>query len=417
VAKTNDTQNQKKFTSIAFIKNRPKIFVAILFIIIFATIGTVLYTLSRAIGTATFTISPSSSALNVGSTLTITITENSGSDLINAVQADLTYDQTKLQFVSIDTTVGVFNNMVVQKTGGNGVVNISAAVSPSVSGSQVVARITFTTIASGAAAINFANTSAIVKALDQTNVLGTMTGGNYIIDNTAPSVPTGLNVTSNTINSITLRWTASTDNVAVTGYRIYRGGTQVGTSPTTTYIDTGLTLGTTYSYTVAAYDAAGNVSAQTTAISYKIVDATPPSTPSGLTMGVRTPTSISINWTASTDNVAVTGYIIYRGGTQVGTSPTTTYIDTGLTPGSTYSYTVAAYDATGNVSAQSTVTPFTTVSKKGDINGDGVVNISDLSILATNFTKSNMTWSQGDLNADGVVNVYDLSILAVNWGI
>lgn len=51
-----------------------------------------------------------------------------------------------------------------------------------------------------------------------------------------------------------------------------------------------------------------------------------------------------------------------------------------------------------------------------DINGDGVVNISDLSILAANYAKTGRTFAQGDLNGDGVVNISDLSILAANWG-
>lgn len=79
-------------------------------------------------------------------------------------------------------------------------------------------------------------------------------------DATAPSAPTGLVVTGTTATGASLQWTASTDNVGVTGYRVYRDGKLVATAPTTTYTDTGLTPLTTYSYTVAAIDAAGNVS-------------------------------------------------------------------------------------------------------------------------------------------------------------
>ncbi|MFI5240411.1 MAG: dockerin type I domain-containing protein [Candidatus Saccharimonadia bacterium] len=52
----------------------------------------------------------------------------------------------------------------------------------------------------------------------------------------------------------------------------------------------------------------------------------------------------------------------------------------------------------------------------GDANGDGVVNITDLSILASNWGATGATWAQGDFNGDGVVNILDLSILATNWG-
>ena len=81
-------------------------------------------------------------------------------------------------------------------------------------------------------------------------------------DTTPPSVPTGLTATAVSSSQINLAWNASTDNVGVTGYRVYRGGTQIASVSSTTYSDTGLTPSTTYSYTVAAFDAAGNVSAQ-----------------------------------------------------------------------------------------------------------------------------------------------------------
>src|SRR4029077_11273760 len=81
-------------------------------------------------------------------------------------------------------------------------------------------------------------------------------------DTTPPSVPTGLTATAASSSQINLSWTASTDNVGVAGYKVYRGGTQVGTSSTTSYSDSGLAASTSYNYTVAAYDAAGNTSAQ-----------------------------------------------------------------------------------------------------------------------------------------------------------
>jgi len=81
-------------------------------------------------------------------------------------------------------------------------------------------------------------------------------------DTTAPSTPTNVKVTGVTGSSASLSWSPSTDNVGVTGYRVYRNGTQVGTASGTTFTDSGLSASTNYTYTVAAYDAAGNVSAQ-----------------------------------------------------------------------------------------------------------------------------------------------------------
>jgi len=79
-------------------------------------------------------------------------------------------------------------------------------------------------------------------------------------DASPPSVPTGLTATAVSSNQIDLSWTASTDNVGVAGYRVYRNGTHVGTAGSLSYSDTGLSGATTYTYTVSAYDAAGNVS-------------------------------------------------------------------------------------------------------------------------------------------------------------
>ncbi|MFE9809143.1 glycoside hydrolase family 6 protein [Streptomyces sp. NPDC005548] len=94
-----------------------------------------------------------------------------------------------------------------------------------------------------------------------------VSGGGGGGDTQAPTVPGGLTVSSTTSNSARLSWSASTDNTAVTGYDVYRDGTKVGSATTTSYTDSGLSASTTYAYTVKAKDAAGNVSASSTAVS------------------------------------------------------------------------------------------------------------------------------------------------------
>jgi hypothetical protein len=89
-------------------------------------------------------------------------------------------------------------------------------------------------------------------------------GGNNA-DTIAPVCPTGLLATATTSSSIALNWTASTDNVGVAGYKIYRNGSQTNTATTNAFNDAGLSSSTTYTYTVSAYDAAGNNSTQSTA--------------------------------------------------------------------------------------------------------------------------------------------------------
>jgi chitodextrinase len=85
-------------------------------------------------------------------------------------------------------------------------------------------------------------------------------------DTQPPSVPSGVVVTGQTANSVSLSWTASTDNVGVTGYDVYNGGAKAATVTSTSATVGGLASGTTYSFTVRARDAAGNVSAPSAAV-------------------------------------------------------------------------------------------------------------------------------------------------------
>ncbi|MFD7867447.1 cellulose binding domain-containing protein [Streptomyces sp. NPDC059783] len=85
-------------------------------------------------------------------------------------------------------------------------------------------------------------------------------------DTTAPSVPAGVAVSGTTGSSVSLSWTASTDDTGVTAYDVYRDGVRAGSSATTSYTDSGLNASTAYRYTVRARDAAGNASADSAAV-------------------------------------------------------------------------------------------------------------------------------------------------------
>ena len=180
----------------------------------------------------------------------------------------------------------------------------------------------------------------------------------YLIDTVAPAVPTGLIATPVSSSKINLSWVASTDNVGVTAYKVYRGGVLIATlGNVTSYSNTGLTALTSYSYTVAACDAAGNCSAQSTAVVAKTlaVDTVAPSVPTGLIATPVSSSQINLTWIASTDNIGVAKYKVYRGGVLIAAlGNVTSYNNTGLTALPSYSYTVAACDAAGNCSAQST---------------------------------------------------------------
>ncbi len=178
------------------------------------------------------------------------------------------------------------------------------------------------------------------------------TGG----DVQAPSVPGGL-AGAPAWNKVSLTWNPSTDNVGVTGYKVYRGGVLIGSPAGPSFVDTvGLTNGVAYSYTVAAVDASGNTSAPSAAIQVTPHDTLAPTVPGGITLTKNAANhSITVAWLASTDDVGVAKYRVYRNGTLVGQPTGLSYADIDLSNGKTYSYTVAAVDAAGNASAQAPV--------------------------------------------------------------
>ena len=196
-------------------------------------------------------------------------------------------------------------------------------------------------------------------------------------DTSAPSTPANLIATATSSSQINLSWTASTDNVAVSGYQIERcqgagcsNFSALTTVTTTSYSNTGLTASTPYSYRVRAIDGAGNTSGYSNVSSASTPaapDTTAPTAPTNLSATPVSSSSINLSWTASTDNVGVTGYQVHRcqGATctnyaQVGTASGTTYADGSLAAATTYRYQVRATDAAGNLSTFSTVVNATT---------------------------------------------------------
>jgi hypothetical protein len=122
-------------------------------------------------------------------------------------------------------------------------------------------------------------------------------------DSTAPSVPTGVTATADSSTQVTVRWTASTDNVGVASYRVMRGTTVVAGAVTgTSFVDTTAAASTTYSYTVSAVDAAGNRSGESTAATVTTPPSTTPPPPGG---GVTVGESAKSGNTAAVTTVSV----------------------------------------------------------------------------------------------------------------
>ncbi|WP_309642167.1 reprolysin-like metallopeptidase [Flavobacterium sp.] len=182
-------------------------------------------------------------------------------------------------------------------------------------------------------------------------------------DTTAPTAPT-LSASGTTFTNTTLSWSGATDNIAVTGYDVYKDGVLLGsTTSATTFAVGGLTASTTYTFNVTAKDAAGNVSANsnTVSITTPTPDTTAPTAPTLTALGT-TASTTNLSWSGASDNVAVTGYDVYRNGSLLGsTTSATTYAVSGLTASTTYTFNVKAKDAAGNVSANSNTVSVTTL--------------------------------------------------------
>ncbi|AOW21185.1 M4 family metallopeptidase [Urechidicola croceus] len=195
-------------------------------------------------------------------------------------------------------------------------------------------------------------------------------------DTEAPSTPLNLVASSITETTATLSWNASTDNIGVTGYNVYQGSTSIGTVTATSANITGLTVDTSYTFSVSAIDAAGNESNTSNSVTFTTssgVDTEAPSAPTSLTTSAITETTATLSWNASTDNVGVTSYNVYQGSTNIGSTTSTSSNITGLTASTSYSFTVTAVDAAGNESSSSNTVTFTT-SSTAPTCSDGIQN-------------------------------------------
>jgi len=220
-------------------------------------------------------------------------------------------------------------------------------------------------------------------------------------DTQPPTVPTGLTLSNVTCNSATLTWSPSTDNEGVAFYDVYHDG-QLMKSISAALVSTGLTVvpGATWGLYVNARDAAGNVSQGSATLTITPppcqVDTQAPSIPTGVT-ATALGTSVTVSWTASTDNVGVSAYDVFRGGVKIGTvpgsPPGTTFVDSGLSPNTTYAYAVLARDAQANASAQSSAATVTT----GQACTNAVCSVSQVA------TDTDIPW--------GLVNLPDGTVL------
>ena len=180
-------------------------------------------------------------------------------------------------------------------------------------------------------------------------------------DTTVPQVPAPPVIGQFSQNAVQVGWNPTTDNVGVAGYNLFRNGTLIYTSSQVNYTDTSVAASTAYSYQVQAFDAAGNLSAQSAPAKVTTLtppDNTAPSAPKNVTGKAVGDQQIQLTWSPSTDNVSVAGYRVYRGASPsslalYGSVTTTQFADTSIAPKTTYYYAVMAFDPSYNYSAQS----------------------------------------------------------------
>jgi chitodextrinase len=273
------------------------------------------------------------------------------------------------------------------------------------------------------------NHSLTAVARDAAGNTTTSTAVTVNVDNAAPTVsitsPTGGALVNGTVG---VNATA-TDNAGGSGIskvEFYVDGTLGSTDTSSPYSyswnTTALALGSSHTLTAKAYDNAPTANATTSSgVTVTVQDTTAPSTPTALHTTSVLPKSITFAWTASTDNVAVTGYQIRRSGSLLTTTTSLTYTDSNLTPSTAYSYTVTAVDAAGNASTAASLNATTAALKPGDINLDNAVDLTDLSLLISSYGSSsdtcvtNSAYSCGLASPAGV-DIFDLSVLLSNYG-
>lgn len=167
------------------------------------------------------------------------------------------------------------------------------------------------------------------------------------LDEEAPSAPSGLTATGG-VTGVQLEWEASNDNIGVDHYLVFRDGSLVDTAAGTSFLDSSASVGD-HEYVVYAEDGYGNRSAASNpAVGTVEPDEEPPTSPTGLTATVGLE-GIQLEWEASSDNLGVERYLVFRNGSQTGTAFNPNFLDP-LAPAGKLEYVLYAEDTAGNLS-------------------------------------------------------------------
>ncbi|MFE6930689.1 fibronectin type III domain-containing protein [Streptomyces sp. NPDC057699] len=253
-------------------------------------------------------------------------------------------------------------------------------------------------------------------------------GGSAEADTEKPAAPGGVTAQAGSATSAHVMWERASDNEGITGYDVYREGKKLLSVPATklmTDID-GLTASTAYTFTVRARDAAGNLSAPSTAAAVTTPAAAPadeeaPTGPTKLRGTADSGRTVTLSWGGSTDDVGVTSYDIYQEDSRIHSVPgtRTTARVTGLRPGTVYTFTVRARDAADRSSPDSNALDLTTPSAPGAPRSTAPTGLRTETAAEGGEFLVDLSWDQPDTG--GTIPAYQLFLdgkltTTIVWG-
>ncbi len=336
--------------------------------------------------------------------MTITVDGNSGPFSVDSQNSAVSYKSGSTQ--TINWTVAGTNangvncatvDILLSTDGGKSFPITLLSGTPN-NGSAIVA---IPNIAGTTNRIMVKGTNQIFFDVNNTNF--TISTGSTTADTTAPTAST-LSVSGTTASGTNLSWTAATDNVGITGYEVYQNGILKTTTTATSLAVSGLSASTGYSFYVVAKDTSSNMSAASNTVNLTTLysDTIAP-TASTLSASGITSSSINLSWTASTDNLGVTGYNVYQNNSLISTTTANSLTVSNLSASTAYGFYVVAKDAAGNVSVASNTINASTVSANDIIAPTAAI----LSNSGTTTSSTNLSWTAATDNL-GVIgyNVY-----------
>ncbi len=249
-------------------------------------------------------------------------------------------------------------------------------------------------------------------ATDSANLSSTATETINVANHTcssAPDAPPSFSGTSSSPTNINLNWGASVaaTGCSITGYIVDQNGAQISSTTGTSVNVNNLSPNTKYNFSVVATDNDGHTSAASSTTVTTQADTTPPSAPTNVTAKAINSAEVDLNWTASTDNIAVAYYRIIRNGSLLTTVkyPATSYSDTTVSGNTAYEYQVAAVDTSNNVSAYTDAQPYPVTTPKYISQAPPSAPSNLSSPLSTSSTIS-LTWSASTASTGNTIVGY-----------